>query len=90
MRNSLFMEALHAIHNELDINFKAFDDPSVDAIAHEVTFTTGRRIPTGEDIINVLKNYEYSETEIAEFEAEIKTLADFNDAIRKLALQNKK
>lgn len=84
MRKSLFMEALHCIHNELNINFAAFDDPSIDAIAHEVTFVNGRRIPTGDDIAGVLETYEYSESDINEWRAEIKTLADFNNAIRKL------
>jgi hypothetical protein len=80
------MESLHAIHNELDINFKAFDDKSVDAIAHKANFPydVGLRDITIDDVFGVLENYDYSEENIAEFRAEFKTLADFNDAIRKL------
>ena len=85
MRKSLLMEALHAIHNEIDINFKAFDDPSVDAIDNRArSFGDGKRIPTADDLVGVLRSYDYSEDEIAEFSAEVKSRADFNDAIRKL------
>ena len=92
MKLSLFMNAVHTLHNEIGIDFRAFDDPKIDAIAQEVKFSNSetKRLPTGDDLANCLICYNYAEDEVASFRIAFSTLVDFNNAVRKFGQVNMK